>query len=215
MAKYDWIGEAVVNSITQVLVPSVVDLLADLGRDAVDAVRGLNLQPIPGSIFADKLSGTAGNDLFVTGAGADTIRAGAGTDVIIAGKGDDVIDGGAGSDVMSGGSGNDRFVFTSTALVAGDQDLLVDAKVGERLDFDAASESLLRIGGVALSALTATTAVPTFLQAGVTNVAQIDGHLVIDLNNDGRYDAASDYKIIIPDGLSLRYDAGADWFVIG
>ncbi|MFY8094895.1 MAG: calcium-binding protein [Niveispirillum sp.] len=218
MAKIDSFAQAVGQGFAQALVEVTIktlgDLFVDLGKGAVDAVRDLDLRPQMGSLFADRLNGTAGNDLISAGWGNDTVRGGTGTDIIDGGKGDDVLDGGAGSDLLTGGSGRDRFTFALTDLRAGDRDVLIDIGKGERVDFDAAAETALRINATALSALTADTVLPSFLQAGVTNIAQINGHIIVDLNNDGRYDAAQDHTIIIPDGLSVRYDAAADWFVI-
>ncbi|OYQ32420.1 hypothetical protein CHU95_16600 [Niveispirillum lacus] len=208
------VGQGFAQALLEVTVKSLGDLFVGLGKAAVDGVRNLNLQPQMGTLFADRLNGTDGNDVISAGWGNDTVRGGAGTDLIDGGKGDDVLDGGAGSDILTGGSGRDRFTFALSDLRAGDRDVLIDIGKGERVDFDVAGETALRINGTALSALTADTALPTFLLAGTTNIAQINGHIVIDLNNDGRYDAAQDHTIIIPDGLSVRYDAGADWFVI-
>lgn len=208
------LGQGFAQALVEVTIKTLGDLFIGLGKGAVDAVRDLNLQPQMGSLFADRLNGTAGNDQISAGWGNDTVRGGAGIDIIDGGKGDDVLDGGAGSDLLTGGSGRDRFTFALADLRAGDHDVLIDIGKGERVDFDTAAETVLRINGTALSALTADTALPTFLQAGITTIAQINGHIVIDLNNDGRYDAAQDHTIIIPDGLTVRYDAAADWFVI-
>ena len=214
MAGPGQIGEMIGRAVAEALVDATVSVFSELGRDLVDSVKRLDFKLMPGTFLPDKITGTDGNDLFVTGAGADTVRGGAGFDVIFAGKGDDVIDGGTGSDFMSGGSGNDRFVFALASLRAGDRDIIIDGAAGDRIDFDAAAETVLRIGGTSLAALTADTVLPTALVAGVTNIAIMDGNIVIDLNNDGWFDAETDQQIVIPTGLSLHYDAGRDWFQI-
>lgn len=214
MAGPGQIGETIGRAIAEALVDATVTLFTGLGRDLVDSVKQLDFRLIPGTFLADRITGTDGNDVFFTGGGADTVRGGDGFDVIFAGKGDDVIDGGTGSDLLSGGSGQDRFVFALAALRAGDRDIIIDGAAGDRIDFDAAAETALRIDGTSLSDLATGTALPTALVAGITNIAQIDGTIVIDLNNDGRFDADADQQIVIPTGLTLHYDAAREWFQI-
>jgi secreted trypsin-like serine protease len=60
-----------------------------------------------GSVWADTLTGTEGNDVIVARSGADTITGLGGDDLICAGPGNDWVDAGAGSDTISGGDGSD------------------------------------------------------------------------------------------------------------
>ncbi len=69
-----------------------------------------------GTIGADSITGSTGNDTINGGEGADTINGGDGNDIIDGGNGYDIIDGGTGNDTISGiggfdliygGSGND------------------------------------------------------------------------------------------------------------
>ncbi len=214
MASPGQFGEIIGRGLAEALVNTIISVFSELGQDLVDSVKRLDFKLMPGTFLPDKITGTDGNDLFYTGGGADTVRGGAGSDVIFAEKGDDVIDGGTGSDFMSGGSGKDRFVFALASLQGGDRDILIDAAAGDRIDFDSAAETALRIGGTSLTALTGDTAMPTALVAGMTNIAIINGNIVIDLNNDGRFDADLDQEIVIPVGITLQYDAGRDWFQI-
>jgi Ca2+-binding RTX toxin-like protein len=64
--------------------------------------------PIQGTIDADQLTGTSGNDVIFALAGNDRVDTGAGNDVVVAGRGNDQIRGGAGNDVLRGGAGHDR-----------------------------------------------------------------------------------------------------------
>jgi virginiamycin B lyase len=57
---------------------------------------------------ADRLSGTRGRDVIVSGSGNDRISARSGNDVVCAGPNNDVLYGGPGNDLLYGGSGNDR-----------------------------------------------------------------------------------------------------------
>lgn len=209
-------AQAFVDGLIDGLSQAANGLLASFeGQSLVDLINRLDFSIRPGTPFNDRITGSAGRDLVISGAGNDTVRTGAGFDIIFAGKGNDVIDGGTGSDVLSGGIGNDRFVFTQDALRAGDRDWIIDAGRGDRIDFDAAAELTLRINGLALSALTADADIPQTLVAGLTNIARFEGHLVIDLNGDGRYDADQDHRIVLPDATELRYDAAADWILVG
>ena len=62
------------------------------------------------SLDSDGSGRTGGNDI---------INGGAGNDVIFGQEGNDIITGGAGADTLSGGSGSDTFVFQSSALGTG------------------------------------------------------------------------------------------------
>lgn len=209
-------AQAFVEGLIDGLSQAANSLLASVdGQSLVDLIDRLDFNIRPGTLFNDRMTGGAGRDLMISGSGNDTVRGAGGFDIIFAGKGNDVIEGGTGSDVLSGGTGNDRFIFTQDALRAGDRDWIIDAGRGDRIDFDAAAESTFRIHGVALSALTADTDIPDMLVVGLTNIARFEGHLVIDLNGDGRYDADQDHRIVLPDATELRYDAAADWISIG
>ena len=90
---------------------------------------------IYGTIRADKLNGTvgndniygwilgslgssiSGNDTLDGGAGNDNLFGGTGNDLIDGGTGEDYLDGGTGSDTLKGGIGNDNYIVGSTSDV--------------------------------------------------------------------------------------------------
>ena len=60
----------------------------------------------------DKLFGSAGDDIIITGAKNDIIDGSLGNDIIYAGQlGADTLTGGKGNDFLEGGSGNDTYIF--------------------------------------------------------------------------------------------------------
>jgi Ca2+-binding RTX toxin-like protein len=92
------------------------------GGDADNAVT-FSIDTVPevqtfaGTVRADKMIGTAnddivygyaGNDKISTGGGADVIYAGLGNDIAAAGDGDDYLQGNAGRDVLDGGNDDDE-----------------------------------------------------------------------------------------------------------
>ena len=108
---------AVVLLMASALVPSAADALVR---------RCLGAKPtIIGSNRADRLKGTAGDDVILArggkdriwgkggddlicgGRGADVLRAGAGRDHVSGGRGPDALRGGTGNDFLQGGEGND------------------------------------------------------------------------------------------------------------
>jgi uncharacterized protein len=63
---------------------------------------------IVGTPDNDRIDGTGGPDVIVTGAGQDRIDAGGGDDIVCAGSGNDRVDGEDGNDRLFGGRGDDR-----------------------------------------------------------------------------------------------------------
>jgi hypothetical protein len=74
-----------------------------------------------GTIGADRLVGTPGDDVFFGYAGADRINGRGGRDVIYGGEGNDVVAGGRGRDRLFGGEGRDRlFGGPGSDVIIGD-----------------------------------------------------------------------------------------------
>ncbi|MBW6397544.1 calcium-binding protein [Roseomonas sp. HJA6] len=65
--------------------------------------------------LANRLTGTAGNDVIDGLAGNDTLLGAAGADTLIGGLGNDQLDGGVGADSMVGGAGNDIYIVDNAA----------------------------------------------------------------------------------------------------
>jgi sugar lactone lactonase YvrE len=101
---------------------------------------------VVGGAEADKLRGTPGRDVVVSGAGADRIRTGAGADLICAGQNADLITAGGSRDKVRGGSGQDRVGAAGGDDVLkgdGDEDWLSGGLGGDRLQGDAGGDNLL------------------------------------------------------------------------
>ncbi|MBU1348227.1 MAG: hypothetical protein KKA16_14905, partial [Alphaproteobacteria bacterium] len=79
----------------------IADLSAGTAQSAAnDTIR--NFEGVQGSIFADTLTGDAGDNVLEGNSGAD---------ILSGGKGDDILFGDKGNDVLTGGTGRDTFVF--------------------------------------------------------------------------------------------------------
>lgn len=89
-----------------------------------------------GSDGADKIKGTAFDDLVDAGSGDDVVKAGKGHDWIDAGIGHDKVAGGAGADTFTFDIGDERLVITDFGRGADELDL----SAFEIADFDALSE---------------------------------------------------------------------------
>lgn len=72
------------------------------GKDVLKAIEAVN-----GSIYVDKLTGSAGDNTLNGDAGADGIWGGAGNDTLNGGEGNDSLSGGIGDDTLGGDNGND------------------------------------------------------------------------------------------------------------
>jgi len=106
----------------------------------------VGIEDLVGSGFADKLTGSDGDNVINGGAGGDKIWGDAGNDLLNGGADDDKIDGGAGSDRIIGGAGNDSlmggdgsdtFVFTNASDTAGKGDMIRDLANDDWIDLSA------------------------------------------------------------------------------
>ena len=92
----------------------------------------------------DVLHGNGGNDIMYGDDGHDIMHGGAGNDAMDGGAGDDVLHGGAGTDAMTGGTGSDSFLYDSTDLDHG-HDQILDFQYGaggDTLDLTALFDGL-------------------------------------------------------------------------
>jgi Ca2+-binding RTX toxin-like protein len=86
----------------------------DLSVTQIQATRGagadiiLNVENVTGTAFADRLTGSAADNMLLGGFGEDQLNGRGGNDNLIAGTDDDQVNGGAGNDDISGGLGADE-----------------------------------------------------------------------------------------------------------
>ena len=88
-------------------------------------------------IAVENITGGAGNDLLTGDSVANALFGGDGMDSLAGGAGADVLAGDAGNDTLSGGTDSDRFVF-STSSALGGNDVVTDFAAGvgnDRIDF--------------------------------------------------------------------------------
>lgn len=209
-------------------------LMANVENVVLAGARGFSVtgntlaNTMTGGAFNDTMFGRGGDDTLAGGDGGDRLDGGNGLDSLAGGAGDDTLLGGAGADTLAGGTGNDVFdggtgtdtlVWTATAFDSGDvgagtQETLLSG-AGDRLDFTAALEALLRAGGTALSAATQNVSLGAGFGPG-TNVRFTGTALQIDLDGDQAFSAAADFAIDMAGaGVSgVVFDAGADLFVL-
>ena len=201
--------------------PVVVNLANGTLTGTADLL--ISIENFAGSSFDDRLSGDAngnvffggaGDDVLVGHAGGDTLDGGQGNDLIRGGPGDDLLSGGQGNDAIIGGSGEDSFVYGATSLgvgdvAAGERDSIL-AKAGDRISMAGLMDEL-EVGGVALNALSADTAIGNTLDAD-TNIAFVNGSLLIDIDGDGSFSATQDFQIALTGVTAVAYDAGGDVF---
>jgi Ca2+-binding RTX toxin-like protein len=183
-------------------------LLGDSGNDSLRGGGG-----------SDSLNGGSGNDTLRGDAGTDTLVGGGGDDSLAGGSDNDTLRGGTGNDTFNGGSGDDLIVYAASALGTGDVDNGDADRIvgtGDAVNFNAALEDLLVYSGINLGA--AETDV-TIGGGGFTAERNIrftsSNQLQIDVDGDGSFSAANDFRIYMPDVTSVTYDAAADMFIIG
>lgn len=188
------------------------------GGDGSDSLYGGDgADMLSGGAGADSLFGGAGNDVLDASAGTDvwlrggegndSLIGGAGADTLLGGTGDDSLAGGAGDDSLTGGVGADIFAWTAATpgsgdLTAGGSDTLAGAGADDLIDFSAALEALLQIDGQSLDSLVGTVELAAAIDAA-NSLAFNGSALLIDLDGDGAYDAASDYTIVFTDAVGL------------
>ena len=101
---------------------------------------------------ANRVAGTAGDDILVGGAGTDIINGRAGDDVLIGAAGTDVLNGGLGADVQLGGEGNDViFVGTLDVGISGPPTIFTappppETTAGERTNGGPGRDAAILIG---------------------------------------------------------------------
>jgi Ca2+-binding RTX toxin-like protein len=231
-----WSWNAATETLTQtgyatadtILGVSVRDVITGLGgNDRIFALAGND--QVDGGGGNDSLWGGTGNDSLIGGGGNDELRGGLGNDTLNGSAGNDRLygedgadrlNGGAGNDWLDGGAGLDRIVYTATALNSGDvtaggRDTIAGA-VGDRLDFVPGLEALLKVGGTALSALAANTALGGTFTAGVTNIRFLNAsdQIQIDLDGNGLFSATLDFQISVAGVSSVTYIAAGDYFAL-
>ena len=105
------------------------ELNAD-GSEIVSFDRLTNIENANGSVFADVITGTDGDNVLQGLGGDDFIDGGAGNDVLLGGNDNDLLRGGAGNNTLDGGAGIDTASYTtasdSVLVVLGSADGLTD-----------------------------------------------------------------------------------------
>jgi hypothetical protein len=106
-------------------------------------------------------------------------------------------------------------------VTAGGFDTVI-AGAGDRIDFTAAFEGLLKRGGAVLGLSGADVGIGAGgFVAGTTNVRFVDtaidadalaDTLQIDLNGDGLFGAAVDFQIVMQGVTTVTYNAAGDYF---
>ena len=96
------------DGVTTGPVTRAVYITPDVGTAGADRITGSAVQDIQMGLGGnDRLSGGGGDDQLMGGDGRDALSGGAGADSLDGGTGRDVLSGGAGADKLSGGTGND------------------------------------------------------------------------------------------------------------
>jgi Ca2+-binding RTX toxin-like protein len=96
------------DGVTTGPVTRAVYITPDVGTAGADRITGSAVQDIQMGLGGnDRLSGGGGDDQLMGGDGRDALSGGAGADSLDGGTGRDVLSGGAGADKLNGGTGND------------------------------------------------------------------------------------------------------------
>ena len=204
---------------------SETPIFVNLASGATSGITDLliSIENFGGSAFGDLLSGDAHGNAFSGGAGDDKLTGRAGRDALDGGPGNDRINGGPGHDLLSGGQGNDTivggsgqdtFLYGSNALgsgdvAAGERDS-VSAKSGDQIAMSGLLDEL-EIGGVTLNALSSNTGIGGVLDAN-NNIAFVNGSLLIDIDGNGSFDAASDFQIALSGVNAVAFNPADDVF---
>jgi Ca2+-binding RTX toxin-like protein len=169
----------------------------------------VNIENVVGSTLADTLTGNAGDNTLNGAAGNDTMGGGAGNDTLI---------GDVGNDTMSGQGGSDVFrwtanVFNSADVTFGGIDKITDFNAGDKVDFTAALEAIMKVNGVALGGAASNVALGHAFNAN-TNVCMNGNDLVLDLDNSHSFTANDFHVQVVGSAGNMTYDAAADTFHI-
>lgn len=190
-------------------------VVADIGSKGITEVDASGLKVaagVAGLTFTQAAGST--QNLLVTGSNAaDTVT-------VTSAKGTVVANG-----------GNDTITFSTAAVTVGDLavklgalDFVAGGKVTVSgiaaavttgvIDFTAAIENTLKVGGLNLGTSLANVAIGATLGA-TTNVAfdTVTKALQFDLNGDGVFNAGTDFAITLTGAASVTYNAAADVFI--
>src|SRR5699024_3967189 len=111
-------------------------------------------------------------------------------------------------------------VWTANSFAGGDVVAGVTARVvggaGDRLDFAAPLEAVMKVGGASLSDAVANVKIGSGFTAGLTTVRfdPATDFLQFDLNENGTFTSA-DFQIALPDVATVNYVASGDYFLLG
>jgi hypothetical protein len=183
-------------------------LIGDSGNDSVRGGGG-----------SDSLNGGSGRDTLRGDAGTDTLVGGGGDDSLAGGSSRDTLRGGTGDDTFNGGSGDDLIVYAATALGTGDVDDGDSERIigtGDAVNFSSALEDLLVYSGINLGARDTDVVIGGGGFAADRNIRfTATKQLQIDVDGDGNFSAADDFRITMADVDTVTYDAAADMFILG
>jgi Ca2+-binding RTX toxin-like protein len=197
-------GIDTVQSSTNWVMSSGVEKLQLTGTNAISGTGTASNDVILGNEAANALKGNAGNDRLTGNGGADTLKGGngadrldggtgsdalfgeAGADQLLGGAGNDRLTGGADADILTGGEGADVFVFSALSHSrSGTADLITDFVSGvDDLDLTALDANTKVLGNQAFG----------WGGTGIGQLSVRDGHLVADVNGDGRMDFDLDLR---------------------
>jgi Ca2+-binding RTX toxin-like protein len=158
-----------------------------LGNEGANILKGNSGDDrLTGSGGADTLKGGNGADRLDGGTGSDALFGEAGADQLLGGAGNDRLNGGADADILTGGEGADVFVFgTLSHSRSGTADLITDFVSGvDDLDLTALDANTKVLGNQAFG----------WGGTGIGQLSVRDGHLVADVNGDGRMDFDLDLR---------------------
>ena len=156
-----------------------------LGNEAANILKGNSGDDrLEGKGGADTIKGASGADHIDGGTANDLLFGDSGVDKLLGGAGNDRLTGGSDADVLTGGEGADVFIFTSVSQSrAGTADLITDFVSGtDKIDLSAIDANTQLLGNQAF----------IWGGAGAGHLSVQNGHLVGDVNGDGRMDVDID-----------------------
>lgn len=155
------------------------------GRDTL--IGGNGKDELVGDGGNDELKGGNGNDALLGRLGDDDLDGGSGNDLLNGHEGNDTLTGGGGRDLLQGGTGNDTYRLNANN--AGGSTIIDTNGNNDRLNLSGATLSL-------------------GLGEGKVGVERNGTSLVIDLNQNGRYNANQDLTIehFFAEGTRARGD---------